>query len=93
MTSCAAIAMGIRAECVTTEMLTLFFAAVSLLYATVGQAGGTAFLALMTFASYRKSGDIHSASARYCFRLLKRGAELVQISKLSFIANSFLRFG
>lgn len=33
-------------------MLTIFFAVVSLLYATVGQAGGTAFLALMTFASF-----------------------------------------
>jgi uncharacterized membrane protein YfcA len=33
-------------------MLTLVFAVVSLLYATVGQAGGTAFLALMAFASF-----------------------------------------
>jgi hypothetical protein len=33
-------------------MLTVFFAAASLLYATVGQAGGTAFLALMVFASF-----------------------------------------
>jgi hypothetical protein len=33
-------------------MLTLLFGAVSLLYATVGQAGGTAFLALMAFASF-----------------------------------------
>jgi len=33
-------------------MLTLLFAAVSLLYATVGQAGGTAFLAVMAFASF-----------------------------------------
>jgi uncharacterized membrane protein YfcA len=33
-------------------MLTLFFAVISLLYATVGQAGGTAFLALMAFASF-----------------------------------------
>lgn len=33
-------------------MLTLLFAAVSLLYATVGQAGGTGFLALMAFASF-----------------------------------------
>jgi uncharacterized membrane protein YfcA len=33
-------------------MLTVFFAAASLLYATVGQAGGTAFLALMAFASF-----------------------------------------
>lgn len=33
-------------------MLTLLFSAVSLLYATVGQAGGTAFLASMGFASF-----------------------------------------
>ena len=33
-------------------MLTLLFGAVSLLYATVGQAGGTAFLAVMAFASF-----------------------------------------
>src|SRR5438552_2947386 len=33
-------------------MLPLLFGAVSLLYATVGQAGGTAFLALMAFASF-----------------------------------------
>jgi uncharacterized protein len=33
-------------------MLAVLFGAVSLLYATVGQAGGTAFLALMAFASF-----------------------------------------
>jgi hypothetical protein len=33
-------------------VLTLLFGAVSLLYATVGQAGGTAFLAIMAFASF-----------------------------------------
>lgn len=33
-------------------MLALLFGAISLLYATVGQAGGTAFLALMTFAAF-----------------------------------------
>lgn len=33
-------------------MLTVLFGVVSLLYATVGQAGGTAFLALMAFASF-----------------------------------------
>jgi uncharacterized membrane protein YfcA len=36
-------------------MLSLLFAAISLLYATVGQAGGTAFLALMAFASFPPS--------------------------------------
>lgn len=33
-------------------MLSVLFAVISLLYATVGQAGGTAFLALMAFASF-----------------------------------------
>src|ERR1700685_233002 len=33
-------------------MLALLFGMISLLYATVGQAGGTAFLALMAFASF-----------------------------------------
>jgi hypothetical protein len=33
-------------------MLGLLFGAISLLYATVGQAGGTAFLALMALASF-----------------------------------------
>jgi uncharacterized protein len=36
-------------------MLAVLFGAVSLLYATVGQAGGTAFLALMAFASFPSS--------------------------------------
>lgn len=36
-------------------MLTLLFGAASLLYATVGQAGGTAFLALMALASFPQS--------------------------------------
>ena len=33
-------------------MLAIFFGFISLLYATVGQAGGTAFLALMAFAAF-----------------------------------------
>jgi hypothetical protein len=33
-------------------VLVVFFEIVSLLYATVGQAGGTAFLALMAFAAF-----------------------------------------
>src|SRR5579862_5619859 len=33
-------------------MFAILFGAISLLYATVGQAGGTAFLALMAFASF-----------------------------------------
>lgn len=36
-------------------MLALLFGAISLLYATVGQAGGTAFLALMAFAGFPSS--------------------------------------
>ncbi|MDE2471821.1 MAG: sulfite exporter TauE/SafE family protein [Bradyrhizobium sp.] len=36
-------------------MFALLFGIISLLYATVGQAGGTAFLALMTFASFAPS--------------------------------------
>src|SRR5262249_49460846 len=36
-------------------MLALLFGAISLLYATVGQAGGTSFLALMAFASFSPS--------------------------------------
>jgi uncharacterized membrane protein YfcA len=36
-------------------MFAVLFGAVSLLYATVGQAGGTAFLALMAFASFPAS--------------------------------------
>src|SRR5262249_11544998 len=34
------------------HVLALLFGAISLLYATVGQAGGTAFLALMAFAAF-----------------------------------------
>lgn len=36
-------------------MLAIFFGFISLLYATVGQAGGTAFLALMAFATFPPS--------------------------------------
>jgi uncharacterized protein len=36
-------------------MLALLFVAISLLYATVGQAGGTSFLALMALASFSPS--------------------------------------
>jgi uncharacterized protein len=37
------------------RLLALFFGIISLLYATVGQAGGTAFLALMAFATFPSS--------------------------------------
>jgi hypothetical protein len=45
-------AINVRAIIISPFMLAVFFSAVSLLYATVGQAGGTAFLALMAFASF-----------------------------------------
>jgi hypothetical protein len=35
-------------------LFALLFGVISLLYATVGQAGGTAFLALMGFAAFRR---------------------------------------
>jgi hypothetical protein len=37
------------------RVLALLFGVISLLYATVGQAGGTAFLALMAFAAFPPS--------------------------------------
>jgi hypothetical protein len=47
-------------------MLTVCFAVISLLYATVGQAGGTVFLALMAFASFpsneMRPGPVRAAS-------------------------------
>lgn len=39
----------------TRSLLALLFGVISLLYATVGQAGGTAFLALMAFAAFPPS--------------------------------------
>jgi uncharacterized protein len=68
-------------------MLTLFFAAVSLLYATVGQAGGTAFLALMAFASFPPNQMRPTAlllniiAATYSTWLFNRGS-LVDWAKL-----------
>jgi hypothetical protein len=52
-------------------MFALLFGAVSLLYATVGQAGGTAFLALMAFASF-PSNEMRptGAAAQYCCRII-----------------------
>jgi uncharacterized membrane protein YfcA len=68
-------------------MLTLLFGAVSLLYATVGQAGGTAFLALMAFASF-PPGEMRPAAlllnivaASYSTWLFNRGS-LVEWTKL-----------
>ncbi|MBI5321747.1 sulfite exporter TauE/SafE family protein [Bradyrhizobium sp.] len=61
-------------------MLTLLFGAVSLLYATVGQAGGTAFLALMAFASFPSNEMrptallLNIAAATYSTWLFNRGS-------------------
>ena len=63
-------------------MLTLLFAAVSLLYATVGQAGGTAFLALMAFASFPSNEMrptallLNIVAASYSTWLFNRGNHL-----------------
>ncbi|MGY8663816.1 sulfite exporter TauE/SafE family protein [Bradyrhizobium sp. UFLA05-109] len=60
-------------------MLTIFFAIISLLYATVGQAGGTAFLALMAFASFPSAQMrptallLNIVAATYSTWLLNRG--------------------
>lgn len=61
-------------------MLTIFFATVSLLYATVGQAGGTAFLALMAFSSFPSTQTrptallLNIVAATYSTWLFNRGA-------------------
>ncbi|MBV9531762.1 MAG: sulfite exporter TauE/SafE family protein [Bradyrhizobium sp.] len=63
-------------------LLTLFFATVSLLYATVGQAGGTAFLALMAFASFPSSEMrptallLNIVAASYSTWLFNRGSHI-----------------
>jgi uncharacterized membrane protein YfcA len=68
-------------------MLTLLFAAVSLLYATVGQAGGTAFLAVMAFASFPSNEMRPTAlllniiAATYSTWLFNRGS-LIDWAKL-----------
>ena len=68
-------------------MFALLFGAVSLLYATVGQAGGTAFLALMAFASFpsnemRPTGLLlNIVAASYSTWLFNRGS-LVDWAKL-----------
>jgi uncharacterized membrane protein YfcA len=63
-------------------MLTACFAVVSLLYATVGQAGGTAFLALMAFASF-PPGEmrptallLNIVAATYSTWLFNRGSHI-----------------
>jgi uncharacterized protein len=68
-------------------MLALLFGAVSLLYATVGQAGGTAFLALMAFASFPSNEMrptallLNIVAAAYSTWLFNRGS-LVDWAKL-----------
>jgi uncharacterized protein len=68
-------------------MFALLFGAVSLLYATVGQAGGTAFLALMAFASFPSNEMratallLNIVAASYSTWLFNRGS-LVDWTKL-----------
>src|SRR5579872_2647648 len=63
-------------------MFALLFGAVSLLYATVGQAGGTAFLALMAFAGLPSSEMrptallLNIAAATYSTWLFNRGSHI-----------------
>jgi hypothetical protein len=46
-------------------LFALLFGVISLLYATAGQAGGTAFLALMAFAPYRACAQHGGCSVLY----------------------------
>jgi uncharacterized membrane protein YfcA len=68
-------------------MFALLFGTVSLLYATVGQAGGTAFLALMAFASFPSNEMrptallLNIVAATYSTWLFNRGS-LVDWAKL-----------
>ena len=68
-------------------MLSLLFGAISLLYATVGQAGGTAFLAVMAFASFPSNEMrptallLNIVAATYSTWLFNRGS-LVDWAKL-----------
>jgi uncharacterized membrane protein YfcA len=68
-------------------MLAVLFGAVSLLYATVGQAGGTAFLALMAFASFPSNEMrptallLNIVAATYSTWIFNRGS-LVDWAKL-----------
>ena len=66
-------------------MFALLFGAVSLLYATVGQAGGTAFLALMAFASFSSNEMrptallLNIVAATYSTWLFNRGSLVVWV--------------
>src|ERR1700722_1425028 len=63
-------------------MLALLFGTISLLYATVGQAGGTAFLALMAFASFPSNEMrptallLNIVAASYSTWLFNRGSHV-----------------
>jgi uncharacterized membrane protein YfcA len=63
-------------------MLALLFGTISLLYATVGQAGGTAFLALMAFASFPSNEMrptallLNVVAASYSTWLFNRGSHV-----------------
>ena len=68
-------------------ILAFLFGAISLLYATVGQAGGTAFLALMAFASFtpqemRPTALALNIVAAMCSTLIFNWGRLVDWSKL-----------
>jgi uncharacterized protein len=77
------------------NMLALLFGAISLLYATVGQAGGTSFLALMAFASFSPSEMrptalmLNIVAASYTTWLFNR-ARLVDWKKLTPLLASSL---
>jgi uncharacterized membrane protein YfcA len=72
---------------VVASMLAVLFGAVSLLYAMVGQAGGTAFLALMAFASFPSNEMrptallLNIVAASYSTWMFNRGS-LVNWAKL-----------
>jgi uncharacterized membrane protein YfcA len=68
-------------------LLALLFGVISLLYATVGQAGGTAFLAVMAFSSFAANEMrptalfLNIVAATYSTWLFNRG-KLVDWAKL-----------
>jgi uncharacterized protein len=80
-------AINVCAIIISPFMLAVFFSAVSLLYATVGQAGGTAFLALMAIASFPSNEMrptallLNIVAATYSTWIFNRG-KLVDWTKL-----------
>src|ERR1700729_330699 len=75
-------------------MLALLFGAISLLYATVGQAGGTAFLALMAFASFPSNEMrptallLNIVAASYSTWLFNRGSHVDWAKLKPFLLSS-----